>query len=358
MKKLSIIFMTLAMLLVLNACGGSQSDSSNVNAPPTEDSDAGLGNELVLYSPQTDGDLDALITCFNEVYPDIEVEVVNGTAGELIARIQGESAAPVGDLVWGGLADSDGDRYADIFESWVSVHDAENSPGYISTNGLYSMTHLSTIVLCVNTELEEELGLHIESYQDLLNPALKGKIISADPTSSSSAWNNICNIMAVFGNDSAEAWEYIENLMPNLVIASSSSACFKSVQEGEYVVGLTYEDGAVQLLRSGAENLRLQYPVEGTSASAFGVAVIKGAPHQEAAKAMVDFLCSAEGQSAMAEYMEGTLRFTNADYTVPDNAWLTPTDQIKWVSRDTSYLIEHKDSILEHWSDLYATVFG
>ena len=65
--------------------------------------------------------------------------------------------------------------------------------------------------------------------------------ISATLTASA-AWNNVSNIMSVFGADSDEAWSYIEQLMPNLVIAGSSSACFKSVQQGEYVVGLTYED--------------------------------------------------------------------------------------------------------------------
>ena len=43
---------------------------------------------------------------------------------------------------------------------------------------------------------------------------------------------------------------------------------------------------------------------------------------------MIDFICSAEGQTALAAYQEGTLRYTNAGYTVPENAWLTPSDEI------------------------------
>jgi hypothetical protein len=92
--------------------------------------------------------------------------------------------------------------------------------------------------------------------------------------------------------------------MPNLVIAGSSSACFKSVQQGEYVVGLTYEDGAVTLVKDGAENIRLQYPTNGTSASAFGCALVKNGPNPENAKLMIDFICSAEGQSAIAALQE------------------------------------------------------
>ena len=46
--------------------------------------------------------------------------------------------------------------------------------------------------------------------------------------------------------------------MKNLVIAGSSSACFKSVQQGEYVVGLTYEDGAITLVKDGATNVAVR----------------------------------------------------------------------------------------------------
>lgn len=99
------------------------------------------------------------------------------------------------------------------------------------------MDHLSTVVFCINKDLEAELGLEINSYEDLLDPKLKGQIVTADPNSSSSAWNNLSNIMAVYGMDSDEAWAYIEKLMPNLVIAGSSSAGFKSVQQGEYARG-------------------------------------------------------------------------------------------------------------------------
>ena len=314
------------------------------------------GSEVQLYSTMTEADLDALITCFNEVYPDIEVIVTNGSAGELTTRIAGDAGTPQGDLVWGGMADSDGQAYADIFEAWVSEYDAQNIPGYTSPNGLYSMDHLSTVTFVVNEELEAELGLKIESYEDLLDPKLKGMIATADPNSSSSAWNNLSNIFAVYGNDTEEALAYIEKLMPNLVILGSSSGVFKNTQAGEYVVGMTYEDGAVGLIRDGATNIRLQYPTNGTSASAFGCALIKGGPNPENGKLFIDFICSAEGQTALAAYQQGTLRYTNAGYVVPEDAWLKPSSEIVWANRDVPYLTEHKSEILDKWNALWAKV--
>ena len=165
----------------------------------------------------------------------------------------------------------------------------------------------------------------------------------------------MCNIFAVFGYDTQEAWDYLRALLENgLVISTSSSVCFKSVDSGEYVVGLTYEDGADTLLKAGSTNIRMQYPTNGASATSMGCAMIEGSPHPEAAKAMIDFLMSPEGQTELANRLQ-TLRFTNpkAEY---DIAWLPPDSEITWVDRDVAWLTEHKDEMLEKWNALYAEI--
>lgn len=344
MKKILALALTLCMLMAL----------CTVFASAEED----IGDTLVLYSSMTDSDLEAVITCFNEVYPDCEIEVVSGSAGEFTSRITAEAGNPQADVTWGGLADSDGDKYADIFEAWVSDFNDETMEGYSTPNGIYSMDHLSTICFCVNTELEKELGIEIRSYEDLLNPALKGKIVISDPCSSSAAWNNLCNIFSVYGIDTEEAWAYIDALLENMVVVEKSSVCFKAVYDGEYVVGLTYEDGAVTLNKDGSEITEVRYPTNGTSASAFGMAVVKGAPHEAAAKAFVNFVCSAEGQTALAAYQEGSLRYTNANYTTPENAWLEASENMTWVKRDVPKLTEMKDQLLATWSEHLAAVQG
>jgi iron(III) transport system substrate-binding protein len=316
---------------------------------------AGLGKELVLYSSMTENDLSNLLKGFNAQYPDIKVEVVNGSAGELLSRIRAESGNPQGDLMWGGINSTDGDTYGEIFEHWLSPYEADLLPGYQSPNGYVNLDHLSTASFCVNTDLEKELGLNITSYADLLDPRLKGKIVFSDPNSSSAAWNNVSNIMAVFGYDSTASWQYIEDLLRNgLIVVTSSSVAFKGPADGEYVVGITYEDGAATLLKSGAKNVKIVYPSEGTSALALGCAVIKGAPHQEAAKAMVTSLMSADGQSALATAL-GTLRFTNAK-AVYETPYLAKTRDVKWVTRDIPWLIANKSAVLEHWNQLYASI--
>lgn len=350
MKRKIMKFFVFAALVLFASC--SKKETKN-DANGTAGS--GIGKKLTLYSSMTENDLENLIALFNEKYPECEVEVVNGSAGELLARISAEKDNPQGDVMWGGLSNSDGDIHSDIFEHWLSDHENEIYPDYRSNNGFYNLDHLSTCVFCVNTEKEKELGLSIKGYNDLLDAKLKRKIVFSDPNSSSAAWNNMCNIMSVFGKDSEEAWEYITKLMKNgLVVSVSSSVCFKSVETGEYAVGITYEDGAATLLKSGATNIRMVYPEEGTSAAALGCAVIKGAPNMKAAKAMVNFLTSEEGQNALGEAL-GTLRMTNSRATF-ESLYLPRTSEVKWVVRDVKWMIENKGGILEKWNKLYTEV--
>lgn len=309
--------------------------------------------DMVMYSTMTENDLNVMLDCLKKKFPKLNIEVVNGTAGELTARIGAEKDNPQGDMMWGGLADADGTKYTDLFEHWLSDYESQQQEQYKSPNGFYSMDHLSTVALCVNTNLEKELGLDIKGYAELTNEKLKGKILLADPTSSSSAWNNVSNIMSVYGNDSDASWKYIESLLKNgLVIAASSSACFKSVESGEYVVGLTYEDGIAALLKSGAKNIKLVYPAEGTSASAFGTSVIKGAKNAANAKAVINYIMSPEGQKDFGE-ANGTIRMTTAQ-TI-NSKYLPATNSIKWVKRDTKWLTDNRQKVVDHWTQLYTS---
>ncbi len=98
---------------------------------------------LVLYSSMTDNDIDNLIEAFNEVYPDVEVEVVNGSAGELQARTRAEAGNPQGDVQWGGLSPSDGSANDDIYALYTSPYEDDLPADYKSHNGRYNQDHLS-----------------------------------------------------------------------------------------------------------------------------------------------------------------------------------------------------------------------
>ena len=61
---------------------------------------------------------------------------------------------------------------------------------------------------------------------------------------------------------------------------TSSSQVYKGVAEGEYIVGLTWEDPAAAYVRDGVA-VKVVFPEEGALMSGQCVSIIKGAPHME-----------------------------------------------------------------------------
>lgn len=359
-KRNRVLALSLAacMTLSLAACGGeggttppAGSGSPAASGTPTADGEK-IGGKLTIYTTTDDSNIERVIPAYEEK-TGVEVEIISGSAGECIARIQAEKDNPQCDVMWGGLTPSDLAKYPDLWEPYVSSHDGEYPEEYRS-NGYFNYFMIQVINLLVNKDLAAELNVDIKGYADLLNPELKGKIIHSDPTSSSSAWRHLSTQLLVMGGyDSQESWDYLEQFIQNLdgVTTTSSSAVYKQVSEGEYVVGLTYEPVCVELLQSGADNVEIVYMEEGTTASPFGAAIVKDAKNLDQAKAFIEYLTSEECQTGYAQ--NSSSRPANAN--IPStNPYIVDYSTITVLPEDQEYLSAHKSEIQQKWTDLWA----
>ncbi len=138
---------------------------------------------------------------------------------------------------------------------------------------------------------------------------------------------------------------HLSNLDGKLL--SGSSAVYKGVADGEYVVGLTFEEAAVNYVKAGAP-VRVVYPKEGTIARPDGVAIIKGTRNLEAAKRFVDFLTSQEAQSLIAN----ALNRRSVRKDVLPSQGLTPLSEIKVIHDDDKWTTDHKQAVLDRFKDL------
>ena len=245
----------IAASAALSACGGSSASTSSAGSTAASTAASGSaaqgGGDLVIYSPNSEGLLNATIPLFEEKY-GVNVELIQAGTGELVKRIQSEKNDPYADVLFGGSWSL---MYTneDLWEPYVSANDANVIDAYKNKCGFITGNVLDGSVLIVNTDL---LGdIKIEGYEDLLNPALKGKIATADPANSSSAFAHLTNmLLAMGGYEDDKAWQYVHDLFENVdgKICESSSGVYKGVADGEYVVGLSYEDPCAQLVLDGA----------------------------------------------------------------------------------------------------------
>ncbi len=340
-KALSIVLVALVAITAVFAQASSEAKNE------------GGSGELILYTTVSQAHYDIAIAKFNELYPNIKVYYTYGGAGDCKARIQAEASNPQADAMFGGLQYADLAAYGDYFETYVSVNDYKMQEGYHNTSGKLSFHDIQIPCLVVNDALEAELGIKVTGWNSLLDPALYGKVVMANPTSSSSAWNNLQCLLTDFGGwESEEAWNYIAKLMQNgLVVVSSSSVPGKSTLAGEYVVGLSYEPAIVKLLDAGTTGGHMVFWEEGTTSIGFASAIIKGAKNLENAKLFMDFLQSDEGQQS---YLDAAARPATTTKLEGGSPTMVDLSTINVKVADTEALAKNNAAIKEKWNEYWA----
>jgi len=339
MKKI-IAIVTAAMLGVtsLVGCGGASSGTAEGGKE---------SKKLVIYSPNSEDIINTIIPMFEDE-TGINVELVSAGTGELFKRIESEKANPYADVIFGGSRA----QYAqkpDLFEKYVSANDKDIMEGHRNKTGYITSCVADGSVILVNKNLIGDIK--IEGYEDLLNPQLKGKIAGADPTSSSSAFAQLTDMLLAMGKDytSDAGWDYVKKLTKNLdgKVASGSGAVHKSVADGEYVVGLTYEDPAASYVKNGA-NVQIIYPKEGTVFLDAGAAIIKGSQNLENSKKFIDFITSKKAQDAFGSKL--TNRPLRSDAQLGD--YMKPMKEINQIYEDNDYIDAHKNEIVEKYREI------
>lgn len=366
MKKLLAVLLACAMVLGLAACGGNAPAETEAKpaetqaaapaetaAPaeaeaPAEKKPEDYTGSLTVYSPHDSDPLNAGVAMFEAAYPNVKVEVVADGTGNLLNRIASESAAPMCDVLWGGGADSLA-AYKDYFQSYKpSCIDLLDSALYDPEYKWIGESPLPMVFL-VNTDLVAEADIP-QSWKDLADPKWEGKIAFANPASSGSAFTQLCTMLMIYGkadDDYASGWEFVQSLIKNVVIQDGSSGAHKNVDAGEYPIGITLEKAAIQYDTSDAGHLKIVYPTDGTSAVPDGVAIVKDCPNLELAQLFVEYVLSAECQTAQnADYGRRPIRSDVAPKGLP------ALSDFAIMSYNFDYAASNKADIVEKWQDV------
>lgn len=327
------------MTAALAGCGGED------KAATSEEGD----NRLVVYCPHPIAFINPLVEEF-EKSSGVKVEVIAAGSGELLKRVESEKANPLGDIFWGGSLNTMKPK-ADLFENYTSVNEDHIQPAFKNVEGpLTRFTDIPSVIM-VNTNLIGDIK--VEGYEDLLNPALKGKIATADPSKSSSSYEHLVNMLYAMGNGNPDnGWAYVEKLCSNLdgKLLSGSSAVYKGVADGEYTVGLTFEEGGAKYVADGAP-VKLVYMKEGVISKPDGIYIIKNAKHMENAKKFIDFITSKEAQTLITQKLHR--RSVRDDVPAPQG--LQDKSTINIIQDDENVVNQNKKAWLDKFKDIFTS---
>lgn len=363
MKKTIAIILAFCMSLTLLAsCGGNPS-SDNSSAPgssaPVQESGnpetpVDLGDTLVVYSACNEDILSTVIPMFEEA-TGVKVELLTDGVGALLKRVESESANPYCDVVFGGT-ESAFYAYMDQFQEYVSENDQYMLDGHHSYQNKLTPINTDSNLLMWNNDLIGDLK--VESYEDLLQPELKGKIALPDPASSGTGSGTICDFVWLFGDedwDSEAGWDFVAKFVDQLdgKVSPSSGNAHKSVADGENTITVTYEGAAFAHLKNGA-NVSIAYPTEGVVASNAMTAIVKDCEHLAAAQAFVDFVTSKEIQDLFGTVLMS--RPVRADAELAD--FIPSAETITYFQRSQEEVAEHTSAVIERFNEIFADAQG
>lgn len=136
-----------------------------------------------------------------------------------------------------------------------------------------------------------------ESWQSLLDPALKQDVGIAHPSTSGTAYTALWTQVTLHGGNVDQALSYMKRLHPNVLQYSKSGAApAQQVARGEVGVGVVFSHDCVATMEQGFPDLQVTFPAEGTGYEVGGVALIKGAHDPVSAKKYIDWALTPAAQ--------------------------------------------------------------
>jgi ABC-type Fe3+ transport system substrate-binding protein len=255
-----------------------------------------------------------LTAAFQEKY-GVEVKFVSTNDADTVLKI--ESQAKAGTME-ADVFDSPGTSIPPLtekglIEPYLPEAAASFDPMFHGKDKMYTGIYALYLTTTYNTDLvkAEEAP---KTFQDLLDPKWKGKMVWTDTRTISGPAGFIGNVLTTMGEDTG--MEYLRALAKQEInrIPGNQRVVIDSVIAGEHQIGLmTYNHHAVISKGKGAPIAWVK--MEPLVANLGVISLVKNAPHPNAAKLFLEYLFSDEGAKVISE----------AGYP-PANAHVPPKD--------------------------------
>ena len=339
-KNWSLYIAAFGMSLCLAGCAGGGTFAA---------ADSVTDEELVIYCPHPLEFINPIVSEFEE-QTGIPVYVQTGGTGQLLLMAE-EGGGPPCDIFWGGSISTTGPK-KDLFEPYISCNEDMVRDEFRNREGNMSRFTDIPSVLMVNTNLMGNVT--VEGYEDLLKPELKGRIAMCSPSTSSSAYEHLLNMLYAMGEgDPEQGWGYVEDFCRNLdgILLGGSGEVYQGVARGKYAVGLTFEEGAAHYVAEGGP-VKLVYMKEGVISKADGVCIMKGCSHMGKAREFVDFVTGKDAQTMIS--MKLDRRSVRKDVEEP--SYLPDKDEINMIYDQEEVVNARKKQWLERFDRIFDQV--
>lgn len=341
MKKQSMILAGAAFALGLAVAGGSQAaDASLIEAAKKE-------GRVVWYTTQI---VDQFVRPAQEAFKrkySIEIDYVRSGTPDMVLRVTNEAKAGAGrgDIV-DGTSTSAALKREGLLMQFTPPHDLQ--PAFVDKDRFWIANNLYVMTPGFNTSLVPK-GTEPKTYEDLLDPRWKGKIAWTVPPANMLAPQFVGLVIAAMGEEKGK--DYLRKLAAQGIVGHSVSGrqMLDLVIAGEFPLALQiFNNHTVISAARGAPSDWI--PMEPALGLLSVASVTKFAPHPNAAKLLMEFLVSEEGQRLMAASGELPVH-----PRVPPNDPRLRPDSGNY--RAVYFTPEELDAALPRWFEIFKDIF-
>jgi iron(III) transport system substrate-binding protein len=310
-------------------------------------------DQVVIYAAEDEQTTDALTKLFT-AETGIGTEVIRvPAAGTLATRIRAEKAAPKADVFIGGSVEFHEPLATEgltlPYRSPV-VEQAKIDPVFVSPADYWHGWFMGTLVIILNPErFEREIapqGLaKPKTWDDLLNPAYRRKLVSGAPATCGGAY--IFTAVQIFRNGGEEqGFDWLKRYDAQVLqYTPTCPAPITLVARGEAVAGMTWQDDAVQAALA-KQPIEVIFPPE-TGAEIGGASIVKGGPNPDGARKFVDFLLSQKAQTIKTQL--GYTYPVRSDVDPPKG--VPPLAAIRLVKYDRRFAVDNRARLTARWEE-------
>ena len=262
---------------------------------------------LVLYT----NDFEGVITDRFEADTGREIDVVQMSGGELLARIAAEASNPQWDaLIFNGSYTFEMlDRQGMLMQGIAPANlDNLNALGrqYLAENGAwFPIGMAASCVMLYRTDLVDQPP---QVFADLADPRFEGMFGMADPAVAAPAYPCVAALFETMGDDAAKEMftSFFENGMR---VFRTNGPTGRALSSGEISLALITSQVAYTVLADGEVPVEVIWPEVGAPGVVRGVAISAGTSRPEASQAFVEWLLEPETQSFLADSVPSDGKF-------------------------------------------------
>lgn len=270
---------------------------------------------ITVYTALEDQEVTSYIKGFEQTHPDIHVNALRLSTGNLSARIIAEEKHPRADVIWGqAVTDLMDPKIYDQLEPYHEKGLDKIPAKFKDPAGRWVAATGYVAAFCVNTKLLKEKHLPMPtSWKDLTNPVYKGQVVMPSPASSGTGYLQVEPFVQSWGMD--KGFAFVKKLNANVAqYTNGGSPPCKMARVGQFAIGASFAFVGVQSIAQGYP-IKLVMPHKFLGYELEGSGLVKTSQHKKDAKVFLDWILTPQANKLYEEQSKSIVSLPNHHYS-------------------------------------------